>query len=53
MTLEAIIYPTLPSRGELQGIIARWDPNTGGIAVVLDPEGRLQLWVGPADDRTS
>ena len=52
MTLEVIIYPTLPERGDLQGIITRWDPNTGGLAVVLDPMGRLQLWVGPADDRT-
>ena len=52
MTLEVIIYPTLPERGDLQGIITRWDPNTGGLAVVLDPTGRLQLWVGPADDRT-
>jgi N,N-dimethylformamidase len=52
LTLEAIIYPTLPGRGDLQGIITWWDPNTGGIAVVLDPRGRLQLWVGPANDRT-
>ena len=30
MTLEAIIYPTFPERGDFQGIITRWDPNTGG-----------------------
>src|SRR5215213_921148 len=31
ITLEIIIYPTLPERGDFQGIIARWDPNTGGL----------------------
>lgn len=46
-TLLAHIWPTAPSRGRWQAILAGWDENTrGGYALAIDGDGRLALRLG-------
>lgn len=38
---------TTPELADPQGLIARWSPDTGGLAVLLD-DGRVAFWLGDA-----
>ena len=42
--VQAMIWPTLPARGE-QGLIAKWSPDRGGFALVIDETGAPALRV--------
>lgn len=43
--LQCMIWPTLPMRGE-QGLIAKWSPERGGFALILDDAGAPALRLG-------
>jgi N,N-dimethylformamidase len=49
-TLDLLLYPTLPDRGDDQGVLTRWREGTGGFGLFIDAAGRLELRVG-ADDQ--
>jgi N,N-dimethylformamidase len=41
------IWPTIPRKGERQTLLGRWDTkNNTGFALGINPEGRLEFWVG-------
>lgn len=47
LTLIAFIYPTMPKKGVRQTILGRWDAlRIHGYALGLNPDGRLEFWVG-------
>src|SRR3954471_11632135 len=47
LTLQCWIYPTLPSRGHDQSIVAKWDQEgKRGFALLIDAAGRLALEIG-------
>jgi len=43
--VQAMVWPTLPNRGE-QGLIAKWSPDRGGFALVIDEAGAPALRLG-------
>ena len=46
-TIQAWLCPTLPARGNEQGIVAEWSPaNQAGFALLLDGDGHLALQIG-------
>ena len=48
-TVQAMIWPTTPSKGE-QGIVSKWDPRgKTGFALVIDDAGSVALRLGKAD----
>ena len=48
-TVQAMIWPTTPGKGE-QGIVTKWDPrNRTGFALVIDDAGSVALRLGMAD----
>ena len=48
-TVQAMIWPTTPGKGE-QGIVTKWDPRSRtGFALVIDDAGSVALRLGMAD----
>ena len=48
-TVQAMIWPTTPGKGE-QGIVTKWDPRRKtGFALVIDADGSVALRLGMAD----
>ena len=48
-TVQAMIWPTTPAKGE-QGIVTKWDPRSRtGFALVIDDKGAVALRLGMAD----
>ena len=48
-TVQAMIWPTTPGKGE-QGIVTKWDPRSKtGFALVIDDAGSVALRLGLAD----
>ena len=48
-TVQAMIWPTTPGKGE-QGIVTKWDPRSRtGFALVIDDAGSVTLRLGKAD----
>ena len=48
-TVQAMIWPTTPGKGE-QGIVTKWDPRSRtGFALVIDDAGSVALRLGKAD----
>ena len=48
-TVQAMIWPTTPGKGE-QGIVTKWDPRSkAGFALVIDEAGSVALRLGMAD----
>ena len=46
-TLFCHIWPTMPKKGARQTIMGRWDTkNNMGYGLGINPEGRLEFWVG-------
>ncbi|MEQ8247791.1 MAG: N,N-dimethylformamidase [Alphaproteobacteria bacterium] len=46
--VQCMVWPTLPTRGE-QGLIAKWSPDRGGFALILDETGAPALRLGNGD----
>lgn len=45
-SLQAMIYPTTPAKGE-QGLLTKWsDANETGYALAIGEDGDLSLWLG-------
>ncbi|MBM3561370.1 MAG: LamG domain-containing protein, partial [Alphaproteobacteria bacterium] len=52
-TVQAVIWPTTPDKGE-QAIIAKWDaPRRRGFQLLLDRRGALAVRIGDGGGRTS
>ncbi len=50
-TVQAMIWPTTPGKGE-QGILTKWDPRSrSGFALMIDDAGSVALRLGMADGR--
>ena len=50
-TVQAMIWPTTPAKGE-QGIVTKWDPRgRTGFALMIDDRGSVALRLGMADGR--
>ena len=48
-TVQAMIWPTTPAKGE-QGIVTKWDPRSrSGFALTIDDKGSVALRLGMAD----
>ena len=48
-TVQAMIWPTMPGKGE-QGIVTKWDPRRRtGFALIVDDAGSVALRLGMAD----
>jgi N,N-dimethylformamidase len=46
-SLFCFIWPTLPQLGQRQTLIGRWDTRTNeGFGLGINPQGRLEFWVG-------
>lgn len=46
-TMFCHIWPTIPKKGERQTLMGRWDTKMNtGFALGINPEGRLEFWVG-------
>ena len=41
-TMQAFVWPTTPAKG-MQGIIAKWSPEAGGFALIVDDQGAAAL----------
>lgn len=49
LTVQVLIAPTTPGRGE-QGLVSKWDAVAGtGWALVLNESSQVELWVGDVD----
>jgi N,N-dimethylformamidase len=47
--IQAMIWPTLPNRGE-QALIAKWSDDHGGLMMMIDENGALALRLGDGRD---
>ncbi len=47
-TLQAWISPTTPEKGA-QGIITKWDDQSGGYGLFVEEDGSVALWVGDGE----
>lgn len=47
-TLQAWVYPTLPSTG-LQGVLTKWSSDEKGYGLFIDDAGALGMWIGDGD----
>ncbi|MCC7451422.1 MAG: LamG domain-containing protein [Anaerolineae bacterium] len=46
-TIQAWIYPTLPMKGQQQGIVSQWSPSDRrGYVLQVGEAGDLELWLG-------
>jgi N,N-dimethylformamidase len=44
-TMQAFVWPTTPAKGT-QGIFAKWSPESGGFALIVDDQGAAALRIG-------
>jgi len=44
-TVQTFVWPTTLAKG-MQGIIAKWSPNAGGFALIVDHQGAAALMIG-------
>ena len=44
-TVQAFVWPTTPGKGK-QGIVAKWSPEAGGFALIVDDQGSAALQIG-------
>jgi N,N-dimethylformamidase len=52
-SFRAVVYPTLPKRGESQGLLARWKDDRGGFALLLGANGSPEVWLGDGAETTT
>jgi N,N-dimethylformamidase len=48
LSIQMWVFPTMPRKGAVQGLLAKWSGQTG-FALVIDGDGDLGFWLGDGD----